>query len=295
MKNVLWIILIVTCMTACSEKVPLDRKEFTSLLIDMHMADGALVVWMEEEGNDRRDDRKKYMYYNDLFEKYGITRAEFDSCVHYYSAKTALFTKIYDVVIDSLNRRLTDKTRIYKQLTGQDSLNLMPGYKMWVFDTLDCDSVRIEDEFIGLLCAGNWMKEIVMTDTVTLDRQNPYVEIELDSIVPGMYNFETSLKFEHRDRKRSNKILSYLLSDQNDTLKISDTWVVMDSIKRDYKWSYYVADSTYNRLRIRILAGEETRKGEKEWNGKVWNTGIFKLYQTPKEEERNKELYRLNK
>lgn len=292
MKKILWIILIVTCMTACSKKVPLDRKEFTSLLIDMHTVDGALTIWTEEYGGD---DRKKYMYYNDLFEKYGITRAEFDSCVHYYSAKTALFTKIYDVVIDSLNRRLTEKTRVYKQLTLRDSMNLMPGYKMWVFDTLDCDSVWLKDEFIDVLCAGNWMKEVVTRDTVVLDEQNPYVEIELDGVVPGMYNFKTNLKFEHRDRKKSKKILAYFLSDQNDTLKIKDTWVTMDSIKRVYTWSYYVSDSIYNKLHIRILDGEKTKKGEKEWNGKIWDTGIFKLYQTPKEEERNKEFYRLNK
>ena len=36
MKCLLWVILIIVGVTACSKKVPLDKKQFTSLLIDMH-------------------------------------------------------------------------------------------------------------------------------------------------------------------------------------------------------------------------------------------------------------------
>ena len=51
--------------------------------------------------------KRQLLYYNDLFAKYGITREDFDSCVTYYSLQSALFNKIYDVVIDTLSRRQT--------------------------------------------------------------------------------------------------------------------------------------------------------------------------------------------
>ena len=44
MKRILWVILIIAAMTACSKKVPLDKDQFTSLLIDMHTTDGMLSV-----------------------------------------------------------------------------------------------------------------------------------------------------------------------------------------------------------------------------------------------------------
>ena len=44
MKRILWVILIIAAITACSKKVPLDKDQFTSLLIDMHTTDGMLSV-----------------------------------------------------------------------------------------------------------------------------------------------------------------------------------------------------------------------------------------------------------
>ena len=34
MKRILWVILIIAAITACSKKVPLDKDQFTSLLIE---------------------------------------------------------------------------------------------------------------------------------------------------------------------------------------------------------------------------------------------------------------------
>lgn len=132
MKRILWVILIIAAMTACSKKVPLDKDQFTSLLIDMHTTDGMLSV----ARGDIRTEKDNYLYYNDLFAKYGITREDFDSCVTYYSLQSALFNKIYDVVIDTLSRRQTKIMREWKELTVNDTVNLFPGYTMIVADTI---------------------------------------------------------------------------------------------------------------------------------------------------------------
>ena len=76
------LILLLVGFTGCSrKKVPLDEKKFTALLIDLHRTDGTLSV---ARGLSGLNELKNYAYYNDLFRKYGITRAEFDSCMYYY-------------------------------------------------------------------------------------------------------------------------------------------------------------------------------------------------------------------
>lgn len=66
------LVLLLVGFTGCSrKKVPLDEKKFTALLIDLHRADGTLSV---ARGLSGLNELKNYAYYNDLFQKYGITR-----------------------------------------------------------------------------------------------------------------------------------------------------------------------------------------------------------------------------
>lgn len=63
--------MIAVSVVACTKKVALNKDQFTALLIDMHMADGVLKIANPEH----RDEKDNYLYYNDLFKKYGITRS----------------------------------------------------------------------------------------------------------------------------------------------------------------------------------------------------------------------------
>ena len=92
----LWIVFVVLFCVTCS-RAALDRDSFTALLIDMHTTDGILA----EVGERRDGGRTDYMYYNALFEKYGITRADFDSCLNYYTRRPEIFQAIYDAVVDT--------------------------------------------------------------------------------------------------------------------------------------------------------------------------------------------------
>lgn len=290
-KKKLWILCIIIGIMACFREVPLNEKEFISLLIDIHMADATLSVWHDERG----DERTVYMYYNDIFNKYGISKSDFDSCMRYYVAQPEIFGKIYAVVMDTLNRRMTNITREWNILTANDSINLFPGYRMQVFDTLGCDSVIYEDEFIGLLCAGEWEECVTTGDTAYLNEQNPFVTIEMNDIVPGMYKFNTILKFDHKDKGKRNRITSYFLSDQNDTLKVHDVRVSSDSIQHHYAWTHYVADSAYRHLVIRLVESENLKEITGIRSGKIWKTEIFKQYTSPKQAERYKEQYSVRK
>lgn len=285
MKHVLWVMLIVVGVTACS-KVALNKDEFTALLIDMHMSDGVLST----SQNYNLNEKDNYMYYNDLFKKYGITRTEFDSCVTYYSGKSALFNKIYDAVIDTLSRRETEQMRVWKQLTVNDSINLFPGYTMMV-DTSRPDSTSGN---MGRRSTPVYVKRVVKEDTVYFDKQNPYFLVKMDSITPGMYKFSTTLRLNKREQDRRNYIRAYFLSDNNDTLKVRDVYVQSDTFKHDYHWTHYVVDSIYNQLVVKIIDGEDfskVKKSKVERQGSVWNTQINKTYATPKMQERFKQQY----
>ena len=245
-------------INAChSRKVPLNEEQFTALLIDMHRVDGTLAANRGARGND---ELKNYAYYNELFKKYGISRADFDSCMYYYSAQTVQFSKMYDVVLDSLNKQLTAVDKVLNLLKANDSVNYFP-----VMDTLRLDTVYT---------------------------------VNVDSIVPGLYKFHTTLQFDSLSKNRSRRLAAFFISeDDKDTLRVRDIVVAPDTLKRTYNWSQYV-DSVYNRLVIRYMEviPEEQRpktykngkvvkpsKKEKEidlkdFGGVAWDNQLFRPY-----------------
>lgn len=234
----------------CSrKKVPLDEKEFTALLIDMHRTDGSLAVL---RGLKSGPPSRNYAYYNDLFQKHGITRADFDSCMYYYSGQTVRFSKIYDMVIDSLNKELTAVNLVLNELKSRDSVNWFPQP-----DTLSLDSGRI-------------------------------VEVIVDSIVPGLYKFNTTIQFDTFDMGKNNRITSFFLSsDGEDTLRIRELRVMTDTLERKYSWSQY-ADSVYDRLVIRFVEADNPKKLEAR-RGRAWNTELFHPYISRQSEQRFKQ------
>ena len=282
-----WALLVALGVTACSRAV-LDRDEFTSLLIDMHSADGMLL-----ELDARRDDRQAdYKYYNDLFEKYGVTRADFDSCLSYYMRRTKEFDAIYAAVIDTLSHRQTVAMRELNRLTARDTVNLFPGYTLVVADTIREDSLgdgrpRRDSVLYDTI--------VRLADTVAFDELNPTLLVRVDSIRPGMYKFKTSLKWDKKLPSRRNRIVSYFLSADSDTLRVRDLWVSADTFKRDYNWSHYVADPKYTRLEVRYVDSEPDKKAKRNATarreGRVWGTVINSPYVTSKEAARYEKQY----
>lgn len=245
------LMMILFCLSGCSsKKVPLDEERFTSLLIDLHRTDGTLSVAGSGGGNEL----KNYAYYNDVFNKYGITRADFDSCMYYYSARTVLFDKIYDVVIDSLNKQLTVVDMVLRDLRSNDSVNFFP-----VPDTLFFD-----------------------------DCCYTHISLEIDSIVSGQYKFSTNIQFDTLDQGKNNRITSFFISGDNlDTLKVRDVSVLADTLMHSYQWSQYV-DSTYNRLVIKFVNSDNLDK-LKNRKGRAWNMELFRPYISKKTEKRLKQ------
>lgn len=277
MEKGLVIMLLLLLSFSCQlGKVPLDKDEFTSLLIDIHRVDGALAV---NRGMGRYNELKNYAYYNDVFKKYNISRADFDSCMYYYSAQTVLFSKMYDVIIDTLNHQLTAADLILNELKSKDSINYFP-----IMDTLRLDSIYT---------------------------------VDMDSIVPGLYKFNTTIRFDTIVEGRARRLASYFLSaDGTDTLRVWDITVKPDTIVRDYNWSQYV-DSVYSRLVIKYLDilpavkvteplysgnGKKRKPAKKEkeiklkgLGGEAWNNTLFRPYISRDMEQRLKQNIRHQK
>lgn len=238
-------LVLLTLIMACSrKKVALEKEQFIALLIDMHTADGILAA-----GDYRMNEQKNYAYYNTIFEKHGITKAEFDSCLNFYSAQTVLFSQMYDIIIDSLNARVTDKGRILAELRARDSINLLPP-----------------------------------VDTIRFDKKHLVSVLTLDSIIPGLYKFSTTIKFDTADMGKNNRITAYFLSeDKKDTLRVHKVTVLSDTAAHNYTWSQY-ADSTHTRLVIRMVDSDDTTR-LKIRQGKAWNTTLFRPYISEETEE----------
>lgn len=245
----MWILgSVLLIFIACSQKkVPLDQQQFIALLIDMHVADGTLA---QTKGYSAENEKKNYAYYNSVFRKYGIDRAEFDSCMHYYSAQTALFSKLYDVVIDSLNKRLTDKNRVLNELRSRDSVNYFP-----------------------------------RLDTIVLDTAHPVFTIVVDSLQAGLYRFATTIKFDTLDKGKNNRITAFFLTpDDKDTLHVREIKVLSDTLQHLYNWSQYI-DSSYNRLVVKMVDTDKSKKQHFR-KGRIWGTTLYRPYISSKTEQR---------
>ena len=180
---------------------------------------------------------------------------------------------MYDVVIDSIHRQLTAIEKVLNELKSKDSVNYFP-----LVDTLKLDSV---------------------------------FTITVDSIVPGLYKFGTTIHFDSLQNTQNRRIRTYFLSaDGNDTLRVRDLVVDFDTLKRSYNWSQS-ADSVYNRLVITFLdtmppakyikpvKGKKTPPAKKEklvkldeMGGEAWGTYLYRPYVSRETEKRLKQSLR---
>jgi hypothetical protein len=94
------IVLSVSCERRQKDIIP--RKKFVRLLTDLHLADGLAANYTAITDKYRLDSATLYQ---SVFDKYGITRAQFDTTLHYYSKTPDDFQVMYDQVIANLKTR----------------------------------------------------------------------------------------------------------------------------------------------------------------------------------------------
>ena len=103
MKDKRYILVLVLCslligLTGCRPKGILHSGEMRRVLIDLHKTEGAIqAAGVRFDAHEERD-----LYYAQVLEKHGITQAQFDSSLVWYTAHPQFFNKIYPKVLREL-------------------------------------------------------------------------------------------------------------------------------------------------------------------------------------------------
>ncbi|WP_372640528.1 DUF4296 domain-containing protein [Ancylomarina sp.] len=127
-KQLIFLLLATLLLISCAkkeEKTYLSKDDFTRILFDIHLTDGVLT---SKNIVTRGKEYRPSFYYNSIYKKYNITPDQFDSCVSFYTQNSALYEKIYEKVIDSLNRMETQfRITLKDSLVVRDTVNLWKG------------------------------------------------------------------------------------------------------------------------------------------------------------------------
>ena len=91
-------LLVCVAMLGCRPRGILSNREMRDVLYELHRADGAIQV----AGYNYSHDQELAGYYKNVLDKHGITQAEFDSSLVWFTDNPQIFNKIYPKVIERL-------------------------------------------------------------------------------------------------------------------------------------------------------------------------------------------------
>ncbi len=249
-KYISALIIVAITLLSCDDnkknKPALNKKQFFDMLIAIHLADGTLAA--DDVYSSSKNYRPSY-YYNSVFEKYNITPQMWDSCVAYYAKNTTEFTKMYDRVIDSLNRLETQyRIKIKEAKLEQDTINLWTRKTAW----------KIPQD------------------------GNPDFRFSIPVSKKGIYTISADIKVYGNDRNREPRIEAHFW--KRDSLgeevkvEFSPAKILKDSVFRTYTIQLEYPDSTYKYLRGNLFATNnkftELTKHYEIRNIKIYNPEI---------------------
>ena len=107
MKRLIILFLVLLSMLSCKDDVTkinnrnlIPRKKFIEILVNIHLAD----VLASGQNNYRKYEPSDTVdIYGSIFQKYDVTKAEFDSTVVMYIRQPEVYLKVYDEVLLKLN------------------------------------------------------------------------------------------------------------------------------------------------------------------------------------------------
>lgn len=110
-------LFLTVLLVGCRPKGILHSWEMRDIMVDLHKTDALLQVSGLQFGhNDVAD-----IYYAEVLEKHGVTQAQFDSSLVWYTAHPQLFDKIYPKVLAKL-----EAERVAFDAAHEEELNVRP-------------------------------------------------------------------------------------------------------------------------------------------------------------------------
>ncbi len=170
-----FIIGVVLCLTACTIRPDdvLSAGKMEDVLYDLHRADGIMYVQGYEYGHYDR----KGKYYQTVLTKHGITQAQFDSSLVWYTDHPKRFDKIYPKVIE----RLTAEKDLLAAINEPSSTGTSA-----TADTIMQLPVRSLDDWKRIMQSGlplAWGVDTFAIDTAFI---YPYITTLQDSLQQAM-------------------------------------------------------------------------------------------------------------
>ena len=107
-------------LSGCRPKGILHSGEMREVLVDLHKTDAILQVAGMQFGQGE----EKAMYYAVVLDRHGITQAQFDSSLVWYTAHPQLFDKIYPKVLADLK---AEEDLFAAQYAGKTDVLVSPG------------------------------------------------------------------------------------------------------------------------------------------------------------------------
>ena len=253
-------IFVESCDSSRSGGV-LSSKKMENLLVDMHVLEGSL----RATGNYYDSGEESLQYYATLFDKYGITQADFDSSLVWYTKHPKKFERIYQNVVarvDSLSNdirkgkyhpvdsaALTGETNLWtlatKYVLTKDSARRQLDFKI--------ENVELQpNDFYKL----SFLHRVAPTDSSLNPHAVLYVNYTgdvVDSIYTRTLNDSVlrryTLIFKARKSLKIKSLSGFILGNDSSIGKMSAT---IDSIKLIRKFNPFKQDS----IRAAILKND---------------------------------------
>jgi hypothetical protein len=104
------VILLLTCLLACSPKEEpapehLDKQKMSEVMADMALMEAAI---SQKTGIDPARNIDSSSRFN-IYKQHNISRGLYDSSMKYYSARPVEFKEVYDLVVTRLDNMRSEK------------------------------------------------------------------------------------------------------------------------------------------------------------------------------------------
>lgn len=101
----------VCCFAGCRPRGVLSSGQMEDLFVDLHRAEGIIYVNGYKNGHDS----VVSLTYDSVLAAHGVTRAQLDSSLVWYTDHPMQFDKIYPHVLDRLTAMLEEERRIHEE------------------------------------------------------------------------------------------------------------------------------------------------------------------------------------
>lgn len=132
-NKILLLSLLLAFITSCRQSEVLPPETMRDILYELHRADGAI----QAAGYNYSHDQEVAGYYKNILDKYGLTQAEFDSALVWYTDHPQIFNKIYPQVIERLDADFENAKQAREKKIEERRLERerRAAYRKWYFET----------------------------------------------------------------------------------------------------------------------------------------------------------------